>query len=291
MVEKKVEKYPDLKIETPIRKDKEGKVLSGTIDGNYAVVSINRPDKLNALTSDTCRQIAFAIEEFDHTADVRCVVLRGTKEITKKPSFSAGADLSSPMGKDVKPNYTWHMSNAMHSRLKVYNWIETFPKPLIAAVDGFALGGGCELVLCCDLVIATKRSKIGLPEIHRGIIPANGGCTRLARRIGVNRAMRVAMFGEEHSAETMQEWGLVNWVVDEGEPFEQMIHEKASWLGDAATSALYVIKKCVKFGTQVPVEIGLELEQLGFGMNSAAADVKEGINAFLKKTKPTYKGY
>ena len=285
------EKFKDLLIETPIKKDKAGNVVSGTIDGNYAIISINRPDKLNALTPETVQQIALALESFEVDPDVRCIVLRGVKEFTKKPAFSAGADLSSPMGKGIKPNVAWHMSHAMRIRLKYYDWIDNFTKPLIAAVDGFALGGGCELVLCCDIVIATKRSRFGFPEINRGIIPGNGGCTRMARRIGVNRALRMAMFGEEHSAETMQEWGLVSWVTEEGEPFEQIINEKAKWFGTAATSALYVIKKCVKFGTQVPVDIALNLEELGFGLNSTAQDVKEGINAFLKKTKPEYKGF
>ena len=284
-------KFEHIVVETPIKKDKTGNVVSGTIDANYAVITINRPDKLNALTVQTTEEIATALKSMEIDPDIRCVVLRGSKEVTKKPAFSAGADLSSSMGTGVKPNIPMHMSIAMRMRMRNYDEIEQFTKPLIAAVDGFALGGGCELVLVCDIVIASKRSTFGFPEIHRGILPANGGCIRMARRIGVNRAIRMAYFGEQFTAEQMIDFGLVSWVANDGEEFENLVHEKAKWLGDAATTALYVIKKCTKFGTQVPVEIGLHLEQLGFGLNSASSDVKEGINAFLKKTEPKYKGF
>ncbi|MBD3339473.1 MAG: hypothetical protein GF353_10210 [Candidatus Lokiarchaeota archaeon] len=278
------QKFEHIKIDWP--NTKEG----GTIDGNYAVISINRPNKLNALTEQTVEEIGQALRVMETDQDVRAVVLRGTKDFTKKPAFSAGADLSATFGPGLKPNVPWHMSLAMRLRHRWYDELEQFPKPVIAAVDGFALGGGCELVLCCDIVIATKRSKFGLPEINRGILPANGGCTRMASRVGVNRALKMVMFGEHYSAEQMLDYGLVSWVSDEGEPFEKLVHERAKWLGDAATTSLYVIKKCIKFGTQVPVDIGLHFEQLGFGVNSAAKDVSEGIKAFLRKKEPEFKG-
>jgi enoyl-CoA hydratase/3-hydroxyacyl-CoA dehydrogenase len=279
------QKYEHLKIELP--KNKPG----GTIDGNYAVVSINRPDKLNSLQVQTVEEIANFLKSIEVDPDVRCVVLRGVKEFTKKPAFSSGADLTSSFGPGVKPNIPMHMAIAMRMRMRYYDEIEQFTKPLIAAVDGFALGGGCELVLVCDIVIASKRSTFGFPEIERGILPGNGGCTRMARRIGLNRALRMTYFGEQITAEQMQDWGLVSWVADDGEPFEKLVQEKAKWLGEAPTTALYVIKKCVKFGTQVPTDIGLHFEQLGFGVNSASSDVKEGIQAFIKKQKPQYKGF
>jgi enoyl-CoA hydratase/carnithine racemase len=278
------QKYEHLKIELP--KTKPG----GTIDGNYAVVSINRPDKLNSLQVQTVEEIANFLKSVEVDADIRCVVLRGVKEFTKKPAFSSGADLTSSFGPGIKPNIPMHMAIAMRMRMRYYDEIEQFTKPLIAAVDGFALGGGCELVLVCDIVIASKRSSFGFPEIERGILPGNGGCTRMARRIGLNRALRMTYFGEPISADQMLEWGLVSWVAKEGDEFENLVHQKAQWLGAAPTTALYVIKKCVKFGTQVPTEIGLHFEQLGFGVNSASSDVKEGIQAFIKKQKPQYKG-
>ncbi len=259
-------------------------------EGNYAVISINRPDKLNALTTDTLREIYEAMEQFEVDSSVRCIVLRGTKNVTKKPAFSAGADLAAGMGKGLKPNIPSHMAIGMQQKHKYYTLIEQFIKPVIAAVDGFALGGGCELTLVCDIVIATRRSSFGFPEIARGIFPANGGTQRMARRVGVARALKMCLFGQPESAETMHNWGYVSFLCNEGEEFEKLIHEKASWLGNAATTSLYVIKKAVKFGTQIPIEIGNIFEMLGFGVNAGSKDVNEGIMAFLQKREPKFTG-
>jgi len=260
-------------------------------EGNYAIISLNRPDKLNALHNPLLKEIVDALESMEIDSSIRCVVLRGTKDFTKKPAFSSGADLSAGFGPGLKPNIPVHMAHAMYTKHKYYDLIEEFPKPLIAAVDGFAFGGGCELTLVCDIIIATKRSFFGFPEIVRGIFPANGGTQRMARRIGINRALKMIYFGERESAETMYEWGHVSFPpVDDGEEFEKLVQEKASWLGHAATTSLYVIKKSVKFGTQVPLKIGLLLEQLGFGINSASSDVMEGINAFLRRKEPKFTG-
>ncbi|MFO7796798.1 MAG: enoyl-CoA hydratase/isomerase family protein [Promethearchaeia archaeon] len=260
-------------------------------EGNYAVISLNRPDKLNALQVQTVKEVSDAMYSFELDPKVRCIVLRGTKDYTKKPAFSAGADLSSSFGPGVKPNIPMHMSIAMDMRHRYYDLIEVFPKPVIAAVDGYALGGGCELTLVCDIVIASKRSFFGFPEIQRGIFPANGGTQRMARHIGLARTTKMIYFGERVSAEEMHEWGYVSFLAEEGDEFESLVNEKASWLGHAATTSLTVIKKCLKFGTEVPPNIGLQFEQLGFGVNSAAEDVKEGINAFLRRKEPEFKGY
>ena len=135
-------------------------------EGNYAVLSIIRPERLNALQNQTLKEIAEALETVEIDQSVRCVVLRGVKEYTKKPAFSAGADLSARGSSKLDPENIRHRSHAMYLRHKYYDMIEEFPKPLIAAVDGFALGGGLELVLVCDLVIASKRSQFGFPEIN-----------------------------------------------------------------------------------------------------------------------------
>lgn len=259
-------------------------------EGNYAVIIMNRPDKLNALQTLTLKEIHEALESMEMDSSIRCVVLRGTKDFTKKPAFSSGADLAAPMGTGIKMNIPAHMQHAMYTKHKYYDLIEEFPKPLIAAVDGYALGGGCELTLVCDLVIASKRSFFGFPEILRGIFPANGGTQRMARHIGVARATKMIYFGERVSAQDMYDWGYVSFLGEEGEEFEKLVHEKASWLGNAATTSLYVIKKAVKFGTQVPLKVGLMFEQFGFGINSASSDVMEGINSFLKRKEPKFTG-
>jgi enoyl-CoA hydratase/carnithine racemase len=260
-------------------------------EGNYLVISINRPDKLNALQVLTVKEIADAMYEHELDPKVRCVVLRGTKDYTKKPAFSAGADLSSSFGPGVKPNIPVHMTIAMQMRHRYYDLIEAFPKPVIAAVDGYALGGGCELTLVCDIVIASKRSFFGFPEIKRGIFPANGGTQRMAKHIGLARVFKMIYFGERVPAEKMHEWGYVSFLAEEGDEFENLVIEKATELGHFPTTSLTVIKKCLKYGTEVPLGVGLQFEQLGFGVNSSASDVKEGINAFLRKKEPEYKGY
>ncbi|MFW9896964.1 MAG: enoyl-CoA hydratase/isomerase family protein [Candidatus Thorarchaeota archaeon] len=259
--------------------------------GNYAVISINRPDKLNALQNRTLYEIAKALEKVEVDQSVRCVVIRGTKDFTKKPSFSAGADLSSrgDLGPALDYSNIRHRSQAQHYRHKYYNMIEEFPKPIIAAVDGFALGGGLELVLVCDIVIASKRSLFGFPEIKRGIFPGNGGTQRMTRHIGKMRANRMTYFGEHLTAEQMDQWGFISFLVDD-DKFEEFVHEKAFWLGHAATNSLYVIKKCTQYGTQVPLNIGLQFEYWGYGLNSQSQDSAEGVRAFNEKRVPKFQG-
>ena len=277
--------FEHLKIEWPTKVNDQGEVVrEGTIDGNYAVISINRPDRLNALTDQVLAEITKALRLMEVDGSVRAVVLRGTKDFTKKPAFSAGADLASAFNSELKPNITWHMALAMRVKHREYDEMEQFSKPLIAAVDGFALGGGCELVLCCDLVIVSDRSKLGLPEIQRGIFPANGGVTRMAERVGVNRALQLAMTGDPIDGQTAVDWGLANWIAPAGEEFEKLVHEKAKWFGEAATTALFVIKKCVKFGTR-NIQLGTIMEQMGFDINQVSSDAKEGIMAFNRKVK------
>jgi enoyl-CoA hydratase/3-hydroxyacyl-CoA dehydrogenase len=167
----------------------------------YTIISIDRPDKLNALATDTLREIADALELMVLNKSIRCVVLRGTKDYTKKPSFSAGADLTTRGHPDIDPSNLMDQSHAMYIRHKYYDIIEKFPKPLIAAVDGYALGGGFELLLVCDIIIASKRSTFGFPEIKRGIAPFNGGTQRLKRNIGKIRVKRMIFFGEHFNAE------------------------------------------------------------------------------------------
>ncbi|MFW9987331.1 MAG: enoyl-CoA hydratase/isomerase family protein [Candidatus Odinarchaeota archaeon] len=258
-------------------------------EGNYAVISITRPERLNALQTKTLREISEALEMVEVDREVRCVVLRGTKEFTKKPAFSAGADLSDRSSSDLDPENLRHQSQAMYRRHKYYDLIEEFHKPIIAAIDGFALGGGFELVLVCDIAIASKRSLFGFPEIQRGIFPGNGGTQRLIENLGKMRVKRLMFFGDHYTAEEMYNWGVISYVVDD-DKFEDFVHEKASFLGNAATNSLFVIKKCINYGTQVPLNVGLQFELLSYAINSRSKDVNEGVTAFLEKRKPVFKG-
>ena len=258
-------------------------------DGNYAILSINRPDKLNALQNQTLREIAEALETVEVDKTVRCVVLRGVREYTKKPAFSAGADLAARGGPVLDYTNLRHRSHAMYLRHKYYNLIEEFPKPLIAAVDGYALGGGLELVLVCDIAIASKRSQFGFPEIKRGIFPGNGGTQRMIRQIGKMRVNRMMYFGEHFSASEMYEWGFISFLVDD-DKFEEFVQEKAVRLGNAPTNALFVIKKCVQYGTQVPLNVGLQFEHWGYALNVLSKDATEGVTAFNEKRPPKFQG-
>lgn len=258
-------------------------------ENNYAVISINRPEKLNALHNITLKEIAEALEKMALNKSVRCVVLRGTKEYTKKPAFSAGADLSARGHPDMDYKNLMDQSYGMHLRHKFYDNIEAFPKTLIAAVDGYALGGGFELALVCDIIIASKRSTFGFPEIKRGIAPFNGGTQRLIRNLGKIRTKTMIYFGEHYPAEIMYNWGLVSFLV-ENDKFEDFVHEKASWIGNAATKSLFVIKKAIDYGSQAPLNLGLQFEHLGYAVNSQSKDVVEGVTAFLQKREPKFTG-
>jgi len=258
-------------------------------EGNYAIISINRPDRLNALQNQTLKEIAEALETVEVDQSVRCVVIRGIREFTKKPAFSAGADLSTRGDSRLDPENLRHRGHAMYFKHKYYDLIEEFPKPLIAAVDGYALGGGLELVLVCDIVIASKRSEFGFPEIKRGIFPANGGTQRMIRHLGKMRVNRMMYFGEHFTAEQMNEWGFISFLIDD-DKFEEFVHEKASQIGNSATNALFIIKKCIQYGTQVPLNVGLQFEQWGFALNTTSQDVIEGVTAFLEKRTPKFQG-
>jgi enoyl-CoA hydratase/3-hydroxyacyl-CoA dehydrogenase len=269
-------KFEHVKIE---KKEKE----------NYAIISITRPEKLNALQNQTLREITEALKSVEVDQSVRCVVIRGTKEYLKKPAFSAGADLSDRGSGDLDPDNLRHQSHAMYRRHQYYNLIEEFPKPVIAAIDGYALGGGFELVLVCDISIASERSIFGFPEIQRGIFPANGGTQRLIRNLGKMRVKRMMFFGEHYTAKQMFEWGLISFIVEDNK-FEDFVHERASWLGNAATNSLFVIKKSIDYGTQIPLNVGLQFEQMGYAINSRSKDVTEGVTAFLEKRSPKFQG-
>jgi len=259
-------------------------------EGNYAVIYLNRPERLNAIQTLTSKEIYSALEPFEYDRKVRCVVIRGTKDFTKKPAFSAGGDMGGERPAKGFKNTPVHQAHDRYKMQVYYDLIEEFNKPLIAAVDGYAFGAGCELTLCCDLVIASKRSLFGFPEITRGMFPGAGGTQRMVRRIGLARATQMIYYGEHYSAEKMQEWGHVDYIAEEGEDFEKLVHKRASMLGNSPTTSLYVVKKCLKFGTQVPLKIGLIFEQLGFGINSASKDFMEGIQAFMQKRETKFTG-
>ena len=257
--------------------------------GGYATIFLNRPKSLNSITNNTIHEICDALEEIELNRKIRCVVLRGTNKDIRKPAFSSGADLSQRLPKGLKMSVPMHMDYWMLQKHRFYDRIESFTKPLIAAVDGFAFGGGCELTLVCDLVIATTRSQFGFPEIKRGILPANGGTQRMIQHIGLARTKLMIYTGEKFSAKTLYDWGYVAQLCEASE-FEETVNKLATTFGTGATTSYYVIKKCMNYGSQVPLGVGLKFEQMAFGIIATSRDVDEGIQAFMEKRPPKFRG-
>ncbi|TFF63708.1 MAG: enoyl-CoA hydratase/isomerase family protein [Promethearchaeota archaeon] len=269
--------FNHIKIEfVPKEKDDHIEFDDITNKDNIGIISINRPNKLNAINLQTMREIYSALTLFE-LSKTKCVIIRGTKDYTKKPSFSTGADLSSPFEKGIKPNIPYHMTYSIKELHKFFDLIEAFPKPLIAAVDGYALGGGLELSLVCDIIIASKRSIFGFSEIIRGILPAGGGTQRMVRNIGLNRTIKMLYFGKRYSAEELHKFGFVNYVTDNNE-FEEFILKKSRELAQKPIVPLMMMKKALKFGIQVPLKIGKHMEQLGFGIIPANPQLWEDFD-------------
>ncbi|MBY9006619.1 MAG: enoyl-CoA hydratase/isomerase family protein [Candidatus Lokiarchaeota archaeon] len=205
-------KFNNIDIEIPKSIIIRGKKI-GTIDGNYSIISINRPDQLNALTKETFEEIINFLKNIKFNEEIKCIILRGMKSFTKKPSFSSGLDLKNLPEPDIKPIKPYHKYYSAYFIHKYFNFIENYSKPIIAAIDGYAIGGGFELALCCDIIIASERSLFGFPEIKHGMFPAGGGSQKMHRHIGLGRAIKMLYFGSFYSAKEMFEWGFVSYIV------------------------------------------------------------------------------
>ncbi len=257
-------------------------------EGHYLVISLNRPKFMNALTNILLNEILSVLLVAEKDRDTRCVVLRGTKDFKIKPAFSVGADLT-PAGPDIMTMTAAEKEHFMIEKLRIYDRIEEFIKPMIAAVDGFALGGGLELALTCDLVVASARSSFSFPEIKHGIYPTNGGTQRMARHIGLAKTKKMIFTGDFFTAKTLEEWGFISDIFED-DKFEEKVAKLATKIGKSATVALIYAKKSLNYGTQVPLSIGLQFESQGFGINSTSRDMGEGLKAFAEKRKPEFKG-
>jgi len=257
-------------------------------EGHYLTIFLSRPKVMNALTNKLLNEVLSVLLEAEKDRNVRCVVLRGTKEVVVKPAFSVGADLS-PAGPTIQAMNVAEKEHFMLEKLRIYDRIEEFIKPMIAAVDGFALGGGLELSLTCDLVVASERSSFSFPEVKHGLYPTNGGTQRMARHIGLARTKKMILTGDFIDAKTMLEWGYLAdlYTVEE---FDQKVHELASKLGNGPTVALIYAKRSMNYGSQVPLPIGMQFESQGFGINSTSHDLEEGLKSFNEKRKPEFNG-
>jgi enoyl-CoA hydratase len=247
--------------------------------GAVAVLTINRPDKLNALNMKVHAEGVAALQELKADDSVRVVVLTGAGE----KSFIAGADISEFV--EATPVV---QRDLFHERT-LFNTIDTFPKPVIAMINGFCLGGGNELSLACDIRVASEKARFSQPEINLGIMPGGGGTQRLARLIGEGRAMELCLLGDMIDAETANRFGLVNHIFP-ADQLEEETMKLADKIAEKAPIALQLTKEAVKFASRSNLDEGLRREVDLFAICFSTEDKKEGVSAFLEKRKPEFKG-
>jgi enoyl-CoA hydratase len=247
-------------------------------EGHLAIVTVNRPQKLNALDGQTIAELDAVFAALDADDGIGAVILTGAGE----KAFVAGADI----GVLSKQGVLDGTQNARQGQLMMLR-IETLKKPVIAAVNGFALGGGLELALACDVRIASKTAKLGLPEVSLGIIPGYGGTQRLPRLCGTGIALQLILTGDPVAADEAMRIGLVNAVA---EPAELMAQCKAMALKmvSRGPQALALAKQAVRRGVHMPIADALQLEADLFGAISSTAEMKEGMAAFLEKRKASW---
>ncbi|NOT49053.1 MAG: enoyl-CoA hydratase/isomerase family protein [Acidobacteria bacterium] len=248
-------------------------------EGKVAILTINRPDKLNALSSMVHIEGVEALDELRADEGVRVVVITGAGE----KSFIAGADISEFEGK------TPITQRATFNERTLFNTIDSFPKPVMAMVNGFCLGGGNELALACDLRICSENARFSQPEINLGIIPGGGGTQRLTRLIGEGRSMEMCLTGDMIDAETAHRFGLINHIYPLAE-LRQKTLELAGKIAEKAPIALQLAKEAVKFASRSNLDEGLRREVDLFAICFSTEDKKEGVSAFLEKRKPEFKG-
>jgi enoyl-CoA hydratase len=244
-----------------------------------ALITINRPDKLNALNIKTRQELAEALDELRADDAVRVVVITGAGE----KSFVAGADIAEFEGRTAL-----EQRRVMRAK-NILTAAEDFPKPIIAMINGFCLGGGCELALACDIRVASDRARFGQPEINLGIIPGGGGTQRLTRLVGEGKAMQMILTGEMINAEEAYRLGLVNEVYPAPE-LEAKTMELANRIAEKSPVALAMAKAAIKNAARMNLREGLDQEIDLFALCFSSADTDEGVRAFLEKRKPEFKG-
>jgi len=247
--------------------------------GGAAILTINRPDKLNALNYKVHAEGVAALDELKRDDEIRVVVITGAGE----KSFIAGADIS-----EFADKTPVSQRNLFHEK-SLFNSIDTFPKPVIAMINGFCLGGGCELALACDLRMASEKARFGQPEINLGIIPGGGGTQRLTRLIGEGKSMEMILTGDMIDAQTALQLGLVNHVFP-AEELEAKTMEMANKIAEKSPIALQMAKEAVKLASRTNLDEGLRREVDLFALCFSTEDKEEGVNAFLEKRKPNFKG-
>ncbi|MCD6445911.1 enoyl-CoA hydratase/isomerase family protein [Candidatus Bathyarchaeota archaeon] len=245
-----------------------------------ATITLNRPEALNAFNDEVVNEVLQALEDAEKDENIRVVVLTGAGE----KAFSAGADIKTMKG-----------FNALKARElsllgeKLCSTIEKLEKPVIAAINGYALGGGLEVAMACDLRLASEKAKMGQTEINIGLIPGWGGTQRLTRLIGKTKAKELIFTGKIIDAKTAEQIGLVNMVIP-AEQFRETVQKFARELASKAPIALKIAKALINKGADMSLDAAIALEREGFGVIGSTEDLQEGVTAFIEKRKPVFKG-
>ena len=247
-----------------------------------AIIRLNRPKAMNAVNGQMVEEIGLALDEAENEPALRGLVLTGEGK-----EFCAGADLKFVLSEleSGRPLREGFLGNVC----RLLTRLEAFPMPTIAAVNGLALAGGLELLLCCDLIVAVESATIGDAHSNYGMIPGGGATQRLPRRLGNSRAKQLLFLGRSYSARDLQQWGLVNMVVPDGE-LEQSIESIISTLSEKSPLGLRKMKFLVNRGMESTPREGLELELEAFEEYQGSYDIKEGLQAFKEKRSPVFEG-
>jgi len=250
------------------------------VQGGTGIIKINRPKALNALNAATCDDLLAAAGELAGNPDIKVIVVTGQGD----KAFVAGADIQEmlPM------NPMQGMAFSQKGHMAMY-FLERMNKPVIAAVNGYALGGGFELALACDIIYASEKARVGFPEVTLGILPGFGGTQRTARLAGIARAKELIFSGKVISAREAYEIGLVNKVVPDGQLMEA-VEGLAAAIISAGPVGVGLAKACINRSVSLDIDSGLDFEAEAFGLCFGTEDQKEGMAAFLEKRKPTYRG-
>ena len=254
--------------------------LTLDVGDRVATLTVNRPDKLNALNDATVAELGTAIDELRGNDAVAGIILTGAGR-----AFVAGADISELRAKAPGDAYTLARRGQ-----DVFGRFETSPKPVIAAVNGFALGGGCELAMACHVRIASESAKFGQPEVKLGVIPGYGGTQRLTRLVGRGRALQLLLTGEMIDAHEAHRIGLVNRVVASG---ESVVDAARTMLRQMLANGPLALAQCIDVvnrGPDVAIDEALALEAAAFGQLASTQDMREGTSAFLEKRAPSFRG-
>lgn len=247
------------------------------IKDDVGMIRMNRPDAMNALNSETLQELREAISQLKDSDDVKVIIITGEGK-----AFVAGADIAEM--KDMSGDQAKEFSRTGQ---KVFSKIAKIKKPVIAAINGFALGGGCELAMACDIRIASEKAKLGQPEVNLGVIPGFAGTQRLSRLVGTAKAKEIIFTGDMVDAQTAHSIGLVNQVV----PAEQLMDtcmELAKKIASKGPTAVKLAKKVINEGIEEKLDKGSDYESDEFGECFASGEAKEGMTAFLEKRKPNW---